>query len=242
MKPDERQTDHADPEKLDERQDASVLEHGARQDNINTPAPHGMYARWNARVENLAGLEARGITRVLPEQRHAPADRSNYMHMFMLWFGMNLCALSVIPGLLGPLVFSLGWIDCVCIIIFANALSACGPAYMATFGAVSGNRTMVRLQCMLCLCSREQELTSSFASLYQILGRYFMGYWPSKLACLLNIVMQIGWAVIGAIVAGQMFSAANGAGLTVAAGCVVAALGIGIIATFGIGLVHTYER
>lgn len=68
-----------------------------------------------------------------------------HLHCNVLtWYSaVNLGILSLIPGLLGPLVFNLGWIDCVCIVIFANAFGACGPAYMATFGAVSSNRTAV---------------------------------------------------------------------------------------------------
>ena len=69
-----------------------------------------------------------------------------------------------------------------------------------------------------------------------------MGYWPSKLACILNLILQIGWGIIGCILAGQMFSAVNGAGLSIALGCVISALCIGLIATFGIGIVHTYEK
>lgn len=69
-----------------------------------------------------------------------------------------------------------------------------------------------------------------------------MGYWPSKLTTVFNIVMQIGWATIGSIVAGQMFSAVNGHGLSIAVGCVIAALCIGLIATFGITFVNRVER
>ena len=69
-----------------------------------------------------------------------------------------------------------------------------------------------------------------------------MGYWPAKLACILNIILQIGWGIIGCIVAGQMLSAVNGGGLSIAVGCVVSALCIGFIATFGIAIVHTFER
>lgn len=69
-----------------------------------------------------------------------------------------------------------------------------------------------------------------------------MGYWPSKLACILNLIMQIGWGIIGSIIAGQMFSAINGKGMTIAVGCVVAALLMGLIATFGIAIVHLIER
>lgn len=69
-----------------------------------------------------------------------------------------------------------------------------------------------------------------------------MGYWPSKIPCILNVIMQIGWGTIGCIIAGQMFSAINGAGLSIAVGCVISALCIGLIATFGIAIVHTIER
>lgn len=115
----------------------------ALKSSVHESTSGGILARWNAKIENLAGLEVRGITRVLPEERHAVGGWPAYQHMFMLWFGMNLCALVVIPGFFGPLVFNLGWVDCVCIVIFASALGSCGPAYMATFGPVSGCRSMV---------------------------------------------------------------------------------------------------
>ena len=69
-----------------------------------------------------------------------------------------------------------------------------------------------------------------------------MGYWPSKITCILNIILQIGWGVIGSIVAGQMFSAVNGGGMSIAVGCVIGALSIGLLAIFGIAILHTYER
>ena len=103
----------------------------------------GRFAKWNDKVEGLAGLEARGIVRVSAEERHGGGVK-RYIQMFALWFSINTSALSIIPGLLGPLVFELGWVDCVCIVIFANALSSCGASYTSTFGPESGNRTMVR--------------------------------------------------------------------------------------------------
>ncbi|KAI9659986.1 MAG: hypothetical protein M1821_001338 [Bathelium mastoideum] len=173
-------------------------------------------ARWNAKIEGLAGLEARGISRVMPEEKQA-VDHRGYVQMVALWFGMNLCVINLVVGLLGPLVYNLGWVDSVCITIFANALSSCAPAYMATFGPSSGLRSMV-------------------------LARFFMGYWPAKVVCLLNIIMQTGWGFICAIIAGQMLSAINGGNMSIAVGCVIGALGIGLLVTFGIAILHTYER
>ncbi|KAI4165382.1 MAG: hypothetical protein LQ342_000790 [Letrouitia transgressa] len=98
-------------------------------------------AQWNIRVESLSGLEARGVTRVLPEEKH-DGRAQGYLQMFLLWFSINLGATNIITGLLGPLLFSLGWVDCVCIVIFASAISSCAVSYISTFGAQSGNRTM----------------------------------------------------------------------------------------------------
>ena len=39
-----------------------------------------------------------------------------------------------------------------------------------------------------------------------------------------------------------MLSAVNGAGLTIAVGCAISALCIGLVAAFGIAILHTYER
>ena len=121
--------------------DSSSNHHGITSGPL---VPEGRLAHWNAKVEGFAGLEARGITRVLPEERHTGGKQA-YLQMFALWFSINLVAANIVTGLLGPLVFQLGWVDCVCIVIFANALSACGASYTSTFGPESGNRTMVRM-------------------------------------------------------------------------------------------------
>lgn len=69
-----------------------------------------------------------------------------------------------------------------------------------------------------------------------------MGYWPSKIACCCNIVQQIGFGIIGCIITGQMITAVNGGGLSLAVGCVIASLCIGLVATFGIEYVNKIER
>lgn len=116
--------------------------------NVGSPTPvllKGKLASWNAKVEGFTGLEARGITRVLPEEKYG-GGRSGYLQMFTLWFSINMVATNIITGLLGPLVYKLGWVDCVCIIIFATAISSCGASYLSIFGPESGNRTMVRVR------------------------------------------------------------------------------------------------
>ena len=70
----------------------------------------GRLARWNAKVEGLAGLEARGITRVLPEEKH-DGGLKEYLQIFTPWFGMNLVGVNLVVRFFGPLIFSLDWVD-----------------------------------------------------------------------------------------------------------------------------------
>jgi hypothetical protein len=74
--------------------------------------------KFNAKVESLAGLEARGISRVLPEEKHS-GGAAGYIQMFALWFGMEISVINLVLGFLGPQVFALGWVDCMCITVRA---------------------------------------------------------------------------------------------------------------------------
>jgi hypothetical protein len=112
-------------------------------DGPRPPSIDGKLSYWGVKMENIWGVEARGITRVTTREKKVPRPLHDYFHMFSLWFSINLQAVNIIIGLLGPLVYGLGWVDCVCIIIFADALASSGVAYLATFGPESGNRTMV---------------------------------------------------------------------------------------------------
>ena len=69
-----------------------------------------------------------------------------------------------------------------------------------------------------------------------------MGYWPSKIPCFLNIVLMVGYCTIDCIIAGQMLSAVNGGGLTIAVGIVVVSIVCWVVAVFGMRLFHYYER
>ncbi|CZR55572.1 related to nucleoside transporter [Phialocephala subalpina] len=90
-------------------------------------------------------------------------------------------------------------------------------SYISTFGPMSGNRTLV-------------------------IARYTMGWWPSKLCVLLNLVIELGYGVVDTIVAGLILSAVNGQGMSVIVGIVVAALISWAISTFGIKFFNIFER
>ena len=105
----------------------------------------GRLKRWNDKIESFAGLEARGITRVLPEEKH-DISFMGYAQMCILWFSVNVTVNNLAVGFLGPLVFNLGWVDSVLLTVFGCALGSVGTAYSSTWGAESGNRTLVCLR------------------------------------------------------------------------------------------------
>ncbi|KAL8992728.1 MAG: hypothetical protein Q9169_006880 [Polycauliona sp. 2 TL-2023] len=171
---------------------------------------------WNQRIEGLAGLEARGIKRVLPEERDAPSG-SAYAQMAMLWFSANISANNLSVGLLGPLLFGLGFVDSAMCAFGGILVGSAATAYMSIWGAPSGNRTMI------CL-------------------RYFMGYWPAKLPCLLNMILMIGYGTIDCIIGGQILSAVSGGSMSIVVGIVIVAFISWVIAVFGMAIFQKYER
>ncbi|KAF2087554.1 putative vitamin B6 transporter [Saccharata proteae CBS 121410] len=172
--------------------------------------------RWNARIESFSGVEARGVARVLPSERQ-PETAAAYMQMALLWFSTNITANNLTLAMLGPLVYDLGFTDSALLAVFGSLVGCAGAAYMGTFGPRSGNRTM-------------------------IIARYFMGYWPSKICCLLNIVIMLGYGMIDCIVGGQILSAVSGGHMTVIVGIVIVAVITWIVTVFGISVFHIYER
>ena len=100
-------------------------------------------SRWNRAIESIRGLEARGISRVPPDQRVTPS-LANYVQISLLWYSANISANNLAVGLLGPLLFDLGFVDSALLAVFACMFGSLGPAYTAIFGPQSGNRTMVR--------------------------------------------------------------------------------------------------
>lgn len=69
-----------------------------------------------------------------------------------------------------------------------------------------------------------------------------MGYYPSKICALLNIILMVGWGTIDCIVGGQVLSAVSGGSMTIVVGAVIVALVGCVIAVFGMKIFHLYER
>ncbi|KAK3376921.1 hypothetical protein B0T24DRAFT_592551 [Lasiosphaeria ovina] len=79
--------------------------------------------RLNGRIKGLAGFEARGITRVQPDERQTPYLAADFQ-IAILWFSANISANNLTTGLFGPLVFQLGFKDSAIYAIFRGILGS----------------------------------------------------------------------------------------------------------------------
>lgn len=69
-----------------------------------------------------------------------------------------------------------------------------------------------------------------------------MGYYPSKIACLLNIIIMLGYGMIDCLVGGQVLSAVSGGRMTVIVGIIIIAIMTWAVVLFGMTVFHIYER
>ncbi|KAK5120747.1 hypothetical protein LTR85_006105 [Meristemomyces frigidus] len=194
--------------------DSSV---GDVEEQLTTVGPANKLQGWANRLDTLMGVEARGIERVPESARQRKVTVNDYFQMFIIWFAINCTANNMTVGILGPVSYGLGFKDAIVCCLFGTTFGACCTAYISTFGPVSGLRTL-------------------------IIAKYTMGWWPSKICVLLNLVIELGYGVVDVLVAGLILSAVNGSGLTVIVGIVVSAVLTWIVATFGITWFHMMER
>ncbi|EMC99554.1 hypothetical protein BAUCODRAFT_29916 [Baudoinia panamericana UAMH 10762] len=178
-----------------------------------------MVRRWREFERTLIryNFEARGIERVLPDQRH-DLRQLGFTQMCMLWFSVNLAANNLTLGMLGPAVYYLSFLDSSLCAVFGAILGSLPVAYIATFGPVSGNRTMV-------------------------FARYVMGWWPAKLIVILTLINLLGYSLIDSVIAGQVLSAVStNSDLSIVVGIVIVAIISWVVTTFGYSIFHYYER
>lgn len=88
-------------------------------------------------------LEARGIERVTPEERLKRLSWLSYLQAFLLWVSINLAANNITLGMLGPAVYRLSFLDSALCAVFGSIAGSLVAAWMATWGPISGIRTMV---------------------------------------------------------------------------------------------------
>jgi hypothetical protein len=93
-------------------------------------------------------LEIRGIQRV-EEHEKVQIGWFAYLQVFVLWVSVNLAANNITLGMLGPAVYGLSFRDASLCACFGALVGGMPVAWIATWGPLSGNRTMVRALRML---------------------------------------------------------------------------------------------
>jgi hypothetical protein len=99
------------------------------------------------RLEVLTGIEARGIHRVRDNEKSAKTTLS-FMQIVLLWLSINTAAQNITLAMIGQSVYGLGFADAALCSVFGGILGSIPAAYTATWGPISGNRTLVG--CSVC--------------------------------------------------------------------------------------------
>ena len=105
-------------------------------------------SRFGARLKSFEhtllkyNLEIRGIQRV-EEHEKVQVGWFAYLQVFVLWVSINLAANNITLGMLGPAVYGLSFRDASLCACFGALAGGIPVAWIATWGPLSGNRTMV---------------------------------------------------------------------------------------------------
>ncbi|KAJ5682261.1 hypothetical protein N7462_005426 [Penicillium macrosclerotiorum] len=219
MRPDDIEKVHGSPSlhSVSQHELENSPSNDAINDKIPDRNPQSRFQRWTSGLKEVfQGVETRGMEPV-PLNERQPVTASTSLHMLLMWFSMALATNNIIVGSMGTLVLGLSFKDAAICAVLGNALGSSTVGYMSTFGPRSGNRTL-------------------------IVARYFMGYYPSKVCCALNIFTNIGYSMLNSVVGGQILSKVSGGHISVLVGIVVVAVASWAMASFGMRIFQIYER
>lgn len=73
-------------------------------------------------------------------------------------------------------------------------------------------------------------------------SRYSFGFWGAKLCAIINIVVNVGFAVVSIVLAGQILSAVSDYKMTIDVGCVIVCIISYLVSVGGYGIIHTFEK
>jgi len=133
----------------------------------------------------------------------------------LLWFSMLMSPGMITIGALGPLI-GLSIADSISTTVVATVVGSTLPALTATLSPPTGLRQVA-------------------------VSRFSFGIWGAKLCGLLNIVVNLGYGVIGCILAGQLLRAVSGGSLDISVGIVITAVLALIVSFLGFHILQRYE-
>ncbi|KAH8900737.1 hypothetical protein GQ53DRAFT_632575 [Thozetella sp. PMI_491] len=167
---------------------------------------------WARKLDSY-GVEARGIERVLPEERR----KQNWLALSLIWAagGMNLSSFSV--GVYGVLFYNLTLGQTLGIVWGVSALGSLCSAYMATFGKRNGLRALVN-------------------------SRFAFGWYGSMVMAFLNGFTEVAYGTMDCILGGQTLETVSQGRLPLPVGIVLISAISWVIATGGYKFIHWYSR
>ncbi|KAJ5661944.1 uncharacterized protein N7477_009560 [Penicillium maclennaniae] len=163
-------------------------------------------------LDRKLGIESHSLDRVHPENRNSPSP----LVMALMWASatMNISCFST--GFLGR-QFGLSLGETIPIVIFATLLGAMVTGWCATMGPGTGLRQVA-------------------------ISRYSLGYYPSSIIALLNVIEQLGWASVNCITGGLALNAVSDGHVSVAVGVVIIACVSLLFSFVGLRGVLLYEK
>ncbi|KAJ5216154.1 uncharacterized protein N7498_002561 [Penicillium cinerascens] len=177
--------------------------------------PRGFFAKiryFEEVLDRKLGIESHSLDRVHPENRNSPSP----LVMAFMWASatMNISCFST--GFLGK-QFGLSLGETIPIVIFATLLGAMVTGWCATMGPGTGLRQVA-------------------------ISRYSLGYYPSSLIALLNVIEQLGWASVNCITGGLALNAVSDGHVSIAIGVVIIACVSLLFSFVGLRGVLLYEK
>ncbi|KAJ9298858.1 hypothetical protein DTO271G3_3100 [Paecilomyces variotii] len=157
-------------------------------------------------------FETQGIDRI-PDEAKTPPSIWNAL---MMWSSVVMHVGTIPMGVLGA-EYGLSFNGAMSSATVGITVGALFTAYTGTLGPKLGLR----------------QIASS---------RYSFGFWGAKLCSVLNVVVGGGFAVVNAVVVGQILSAVSDYHMSIIVGVVIIAVISFILSVFGFRLIHTFEK
>lgn len=133
---------------LNDVEKAQSITPGAQPVHDRTYGSRNISSRLSSRLKTFEhtllkyNLEIRGMERV-EEHEKIQIGWSAYLQVFVLWVSVNLAANNITLGMLGPAIYGLSFRDASLCAVFGALVGGIPVAWIATWGPLSGNRTMV---------------------------------------------------------------------------------------------------
>ncbi|KAI1467809.1 putative nucleoside transporter [Daldinia caldariorum] len=168
-------------------------------------------------LDRKLGVESHSIERKLPGDRNPFYTRwSGQLAIVSFWVGGCMNLGSFASGFIGW-EFGLDLRQSILVIIFGSVVGGAVTSWCATMGPPTGLR-----QVSIC--------------------RYSLGWYPSKVIAILNVIQQIGWCASGSITGGQALYAFSDGKVGSQLGVVIVSIMSLGFSFFGLKAVYIFEK